>query len=183
VAIPAHEDKGSMGKFCAGDFMPEEEKCAKVLRELRWWKGVECPYCLFKHVVKNGGFKDRSQGIHLRCKRDLISGRLAKKLVGKLKGEVEIDETYVSAGQKGTNCTYGAPRKRGLKLRGRGTYDKDKPPIVALVEQDRGAVLSVAEEAGTSSSNSWMNTWRREARLTRTTFRCTISSKAMSITS
>ena len=158
-----------MGKFCAGDFMPEEEKCAKVLRELRWWKGVECPYCLSKHVVKNGKWKGRQRYLCKTCERyfndltgtvfegskidlrefiyaakrllekesmnqiskelgrtfptvmrvrDLISDRLAKKLVGKLSGEVEIDETYVSAGQKGTNCAHRAPRKRGLKLRG-----------------------------------------------------------------
>jgi len=33
-----------------------------------------------------------------------------------------------------------------LKLRGRGTYEKDKPPIVALVERGGGVVLSVAED-------------------------------------
>lgn len=78
--------------------------------------------------------------------RGLISDVLAKKLVIKLKGEVEIDETYVSAGQKGTKCAKRAPRKRGLKLRGRGTYEKDKPPIVALVERNGEVVLSVAKE-------------------------------------
>ncbi|MGC8937165.1 MAG: hypothetical protein ACP5KV_07395 [Candidatus Methanomethylicaceae archaeon] len=36
--------------------------------------------------------------------RDLMTDVLAKRLVSKLKGEVEIDETYVSAGQKGTKC-------------------------------------------------------------------------------
>ena len=78
--------------------------------------------------------------------RDLMTDVLAKRLVSKLKGEVEIDETYVSAGQKGTKCASRVPRKRGLKLRGRGTYEKDKPPIVALVERDGGIVLKVAEE-------------------------------------
>ncbi|MGC8937164.1 MAG: IS1595 family transposase [Candidatus Methanomethylicaceae archaeon] len=33
-----------------------------------------------------------------------------------------------------------------MKLRGRGTYEKDKPPIVALVERDGGIILKVAEE-------------------------------------
>jgi transposase len=37
-------------------------------------------------------------------------------------------------------------QEAGLKLRGRSTYDKDKPPIVALVERDGGVVLSVAKE-------------------------------------
>jgi len=78
--------------------------------------------------------------------RDLVTDKLAKKLLTKLGREVEVDETFVSAGQKGTKCTERAPRKRGLKLRGRGTYQKDKPPIVALVERNGGVVLSVAEE-------------------------------------
>lgn len=78
--------------------------------------------------------------------RDLMGDVLARKLVTKLEGEIEIDESYVSAGQKGTKCEHRAPRKRGLKLRGRGTYEKDKPPIVALVERGGGVVLSVAED-------------------------------------
>jgi len=197
VTILAHKHKGLVGGFCAGDFMPAEERCFEVLKELRWGKGVECPYCLSEDVVKNGKWKGRQRYLCKACGRyfndltgtvfegskiglrefvytakrlfekesmnqiskelgrkfetimrvrDLISDALAKKLVAKLKGEVEIDETYVSAGQKGTKCTQRPPRKRGLKLRGRGTYEKDKPPIVALVERDGGVVLKVAEE-------------------------------------
>ncbi|MDI6892932.1 MAG: IS1595 family transposase [Actinomycetota bacterium] len=185
-------------KFCAGDFMPTEERCAEVLRELRWKDGVRCPRCHSKKVVKYGKwgqycqryrcddcrcyFNDLTGTIFEGSKidlrefiyaakrllekesmnqiskelgrtyeaitrvRNLLSDALAKKLVSKLRGEVEIDETYLSAGQKGTKCAERAPRKRGLKLRGRGTYDKDKPPIVALVERDGGVVLKVAEE-------------------------------------
>lgn len=192
------EDIAWRCKFHVGDFMPTEERCAEVLRELRWSKGVECPRCRSKSVIKYGKWRKCYQ--RYECKscqcyfndltgtifegskigleefiyvakrllekesmnqiskelgrkfetvmrvRDLISDVLAKKLVSKLKNEVEIDETYVSAGQKGTKCTQRMPRKRGLKLRGRGTYEKDKPPIVALVERDGGVVLSVAEE-------------------------------------
>ena len=47
-----------------------------------------------------------------------MSDVLAKKIVTKLKEKIEIDESYVSAGQKGTKCEHRAPRKRGLKLRG-----------------------------------------------------------------
>jgi hypothetical protein len=54
VTILAHEYKGLAGKFCAGDFMPAEEKCVEVLMGLRWEKGVECPYCPSKDAVKNG---------------------------------------------------------------------------------------------------------------------------------
>jgi len=178
--------------------MPTEERCAEVLRKLRWKDGVRCPHCRSKNVVKYGKWEEYFQkykckdcpcyfndltGTIFQCSklglgefiyvakrllekesmnqiskelgrtyeavvriRDLMSDALARKLVRKLKGEVEIDETYVSAGQKGTECADRAPRKRGLKLRGRGTYDKDKPPIVALVERDGGVVLKVAEE-------------------------------------
>lgn len=178
--------------------MPSEEKCAEVLRELRWKGGVKCPRCTSAEVTKQGKWEEWYQ--RYKCKRcecyfndltgtifegskidlrefvyaakrllekesmnqiskelgrcyrtimrvrDLISDVLAKKLVTKLKGDVEMDETYVSAGQKGTKCKQRAPRKRGLKLRGRGTYDKDKPPIVALVERNGGVVLRVAKE-------------------------------------
>jgi len=51
------------------------------------------------------------------------------KFLERLSGVVERDEMYVSAGQKGTRRVSRGPRKRGLKLRGRGTWEKDKPPI------------------------------------------------------
>ncbi|KXA99813.1 hypothetical protein AKJ40_02410, partial [candidate division MSBL1 archaeon SCGC-AAA259M10] len=35
-------------------------------------------------------------------------------------------------------------RKRGLKLRGRGTYEKDKPPIVGAVQRKGRVVLQEA---------------------------------------
>jgi len=195
---PAYEsDDPFVSGFDISDFMPSEEKCFRVLRGLRWGKGIECPHCGSSDVIRNGTWKHRGRYRCKGCKRyfndltgtifegsklelrewvytmkrllekasmnqiskelgrkfdaimrvrDLASDSLAKRLVSKLKGEVEIDETYVSAGQKGTKCGQRAPRKRGLKLRGRGTYEKDKPPIVALVERGGGVVLSVAEE-------------------------------------
>lgn len=78
--------------------------------------------------------------------RDLVSSELGRKLMAELEEEVEIDETYVSSGQKGTKCEERPPRERGLKLRGRGTYDEDKPPILALVERGGKIILNVAEE-------------------------------------
>jgi transposase-like protein len=61
-----------------------------------------------------------------------------------LSGEdVETDELYQSAGEKGTTQTERKPRKRGIRLRGRGTYDKDKPPIVASVKRKGRAVIEV----------------------------------------
>jgi len=52
-----------------------------------------------------------------------------------LKGPVEIDELYVNAGLKGRERDQ-EPRSRSLSLRGRGTYDEDKPPLFILA--DRG---------------------------------------------
>ena len=52
-----------------------------------------------------------------------------------LRGPVEIDEFYVSAGLKGRERDRWS-RSRGLARRGRGTYEHDKPPIFVLV--DRG---------------------------------------------
>lgn len=85
--------------------------------------------------------------------RDLATNELARKLIVELKGDVELDETYVSAGQKGTKCEKRPPRERGLKLRGRGTYDQDKPPILALVERGGKALLDVARDL----SNKFVN--------------------------
>jgi transposase-like protein len=33
----------------------DDEKCFKVVRELRWHDGVDCPHCHAPHVVKQGG--------------------------------------------------------------------------------------------------------------------------------
>lgn len=78
--------------------------------------------------------------------RDLMTDQLAEKLMAELEGEIEIDETYTSAGQKGTKCEKRPPRKQGLKLRGRGTYGKDKPPVLSLVERGGKIILRVAKD-------------------------------------
>lgn len=46
---------------------------------------------------------------------------------------VELDETYVHAGRKGKKKR--KPRKRGLRTRGRGTWKKDKPPVITMVKR------------------------------------------------
>lgn len=78
--------------------------------------------------------------------KNLTASALAKELYAELEDEVEIDETYVSAGQKGTKTEDRPPRKRGLKLRGRGTYEKDKPPIVGAVQRKGRVVLREARK-------------------------------------
>ncbi|KXA99200.1 hypothetical protein AKJ42_03575 [candidate division MSBL1 archaeon SCGC-AAA261C02] len=85
--------------------------------------------------------------------RDLATNELARKILVELKGEIEVDETYESAGQKGTKCEKRPPRERGLKLRGRGTYDQDKPPILALVERGGKTILKVVRDL----SNKFIN--------------------------
>jgi transposase-like protein len=56
-----------------------------------------------------------------------------------LSGVVEADELYQTAGHKGaTSHREGderAPRRRALKERGRGSWDKDRPPVLGLVQR------------------------------------------------
>lgn len=59
----------------------------------------------------------------------------------RLKGIVELDEVYVTAGLKGKKCLRRQPRMRGLKRRGRGTYATDKPPLLGVVE--RGGLVKL----------------------------------------
>lgn len=49
---------------------------------------------------------------------------------------VEFDEVYITAGLKGRAGGWALerePRQRGLKQRGRGTWDNDRPPVFGLV--------------------------------------------------
>ncbi len=68
--------------------------------------------------------------------RSVISTEEGKRILhGNI--ELEIDEMYITAGQKGKKNPYRLPRKRGLKAPpGRGTFDKDKPAIVTFVCRD-----------------------------------------------
>jgi len=54
-----------------------------------------------------------------------------------LVGPVEIDEVYVSAGQKGRERDQPS-RSRGLSTRGRGSYEGDKPPVFTIVDRGTG---------------------------------------------
>jgi len=180
------------------DFLPSEERCAEVLRELRWADGVECVYCGSRDVVKNGGymqfyqkymcrgcgrsFNDKTGAIFeyskmkvgewLYIARELQKNKSINKIskelgrrykhvmriahivmervktrrfLERLSGVVEMDEMYIPAGQKGARCLSRWPRRRGLKLRGRGTWERDKPPIMGLLERGGKAILTVAK--------------------------------------
>jgi len=56
-----------------------------------------------------------------------------------LSGHVEADEFYQTAGAKGrpgyVQAQWRAPRRRGLSQRGRGSWEKDQPPILGLVQR------------------------------------------------
>jgi transposase-like protein len=183
--------------FSITDFMPEESKCADVLRKLRWGDGpIKCPRCTSERIKSNGTYHQHYHKFYChQCKRSftektgtifdnskltlsewfyiarelqrnismnqihkdlgiayqhvmhashkLMDSVYMKRLV-ELEGEdIEVDEMYQSAGSKGKKQTERKPRKRGLKLRGRGTYDKDKPPIVAVVARKGKAVIEM----------------------------------------
>jgi len=84
--------------------------------------------------------------------------RVAKKLrenlyltasTVRLKGIVEVDEVYVTAGLKGKKGLKRRARIRGLKRRGRGTYAADKPPVLGVVE--RGGLVRLIPMADVAS--------------------------------
>ena len=68
-----------------------------------------------------------------------------------LKGPVEIDELYVKAGLKGRERDQPS-RSRGLSTRGRGTYDKDKPPVFILGDHGTGERYVIPAKAADEST-------------------------------
>jgi transposase-like protein len=95
----------------------------------------------------------------LGIKRELvISTRTAQRIVcllqlvyftrrfrSLLAGPVEIDEVYIIAGLKGRAGGLElerAPRKRGWKWPGRGTWETDKVPVLGLVDR-QGAIYLI----------------------------------------
>jgi len=65
-----------------------------------------------------------------------------------LSGDVEFDEVYIVAGHKGqpeavrAKARYG--RRNGLKgVRGRGTLDKEKPPVFGIIERGGQVVIQM----------------------------------------
>jgi transposase-like protein len=60
-----------------------------------------------------------------------VASRYAQKIT--LEGIVELDEAYVHAGRKGKKQP--GARQRGLRTRGRGTWKKDKPPVLTMIKR------------------------------------------------
>lgn len=85
-----------------------------------------------------------------RIVRTVMNRIYASKMKAKLRGVVEVDEFYVTAGLKGRG-TCGRlnrpPRRRGLKPQpGRGTYSKDEPMILNLYQRNGPLRLEAVEE-------------------------------------
>jgi len=77
--------------------------------------------------------------------KKLRRGLYHSQLQEKMKGIVELDEVYVTAGLKGKHGLQRPPRFRVLKVRGRGTYTTDKPPIMGMME--RGGMVRLIPSA------------------------------------
>jgi transposase-like protein len=76
----------------------------------------------------------------------LREGLVAKVPEATLDGEVEADEVYVVAGHKGNPAAVQKKdrvgRRRRLKgARGRGTLEKEKPPILGLIQRNGQVIL------------------------------------------
>ena len=74
------------------------------------------------------------------------NGLVAKAPEVSLSGDVEVDEVYVVAGHKGQPAAVAKKGRSGRRRRlagapGRGTLEKDKPPILGLIQ--RGGQLVI----------------------------------------
>lgn len=92
----------------------------------------------------------------MNASNKIMDSVFMKRLIELSAEDIEIDEMYQSAGIKGTKQTEREPRKRGLKLRGRGTYGKDKPPIVAVVERGGKAVMEVFHQLNKKNLDAFL---------------------------
>ena len=82
-----------------------------------------------------------------------------------LEGPVEIDEVYVKAGLKGRERDQPSS-SRGLSTRGRGTYDKDKPPVFILVDRGTDERYVIPAKAANESTIRLLLADRQQESLT-----------------
>lgn len=67
----------------------------------------------------------------------------------RLSGEVEIDDIHIKTGRQGLKCDHRPPRKRGMKARGRGRYETDRPLVVVWVTRGGpGMAIEMCRDAG-----------------------------------
>jgi transposase-like protein len=70
------------------------------------------------------------------CRAALYEGRSMEPLTLTVEDIIEMDEVYITAGLKGRAAGLELerePRQRGLKRRGRGTWDSDRLPVFGLI--------------------------------------------------
>ncbi len=123
-----------------------EHRAANLLRQVRWRDGVYCPCCrtesrilaVYTYIRFNTSLRQLDVEIDVSYKT--IYRRVQRFLraldapLPHLEGPVEIDELYVKAGLKGRERDQPS-RSRGLSTRGRGTYNKDKPPVLDAISE------------------------------------------------
>jgi hypothetical protein len=82
---------------------------------------------------------------------------------------VEADQMYQNAGKKGVKHAHPSdpPRRRANQLRGHGTLEKDRPPILGVVGRESGQVrLAVIAHAEGATLCPLVEGWSRpEARV------------------
>ncbi len=80
----------------------------------------------------------------------LREGIVKKKPAVKLEGEVECDEVYIVAGHKGNPQAVRAKGREGRRNRlkgerGRGTLEKEKPPVFGMIQRCGEVVIRMLE--------------------------------------
>ena len=80
----------------------------------------------------------------------LRTGVVERKPDVTLEGEVEFDEVYIVEGHKGhpeaLKNLPRPPRKRRLKgAPGRGTLEKDKPPVLGMIQRGGQVVINMLD--------------------------------------
>ena len=76
----------------------------------------------------------------------LRSGLVAK--IPSVTGEVEVDEVYIVAGHKGNPAAVAKKSRRRRRLKGapgRGTLEKEKPPVLGLIQRGGDIVLQMLD--------------------------------------
>ena len=89
----------------------------------------------------------------------LRHGIVAKTPDVVLSGDVEFDELYVVAGHKGNPEAVRAKGREGRRnrlkgSRGRGTLEKEKPPIFGMIERGGQVVIRMLVQQAIRSSRS-----------------------------
>lgn len=114
-----------------------------------WFLVIHLAFVLEKSIRATAKEACLCYRVCYRMVRSVMDRIYASAMKARLRGVVEVDEFYVTAGFKGRN-THGNlgrfPRIRGLKPPpGRGSYGKDEPMILNLFQRDGPLRLKVVE--------------------------------------